>query len=414
MAYANPYFSRLPGSYLFAEISRRVKKYQASHPESAIISLGIGDVTQPLAPAVITALHKAVDEMAAAKTFRGYGPEQGYAFLREAIAKHDYAARGIDISPDEIFVSDGSKSDTGLFQDLFAADAVIALAEPAYPVYADTNAMCGRAGFWDGHRWTNLVTMPCTKETGFLPSLPDRRPDVIYLCCPNNPTGTVMNRAELKRWVDYARDAEAVILFDAAYEAFITDSEVPHSIFEIEGAKNVAVEFRSFSKTAGFTGLRCAYTVVPQGLTIRSRDGKRSEEPANLHAMWLRHQCTRFNGCPYIVQRAAEAVYTPEGQQQTQAILDVYKRNAANIRSRLSALGFEVHGGINAPYIWVGTPDGMPSWDFFNSLLQQANVVCTPGSGFGPSGEGYVRMTAFGTPEKTAEALDRIAAVKNW
>ena len=414
MAYANPYFSRLPGSYLFAEISRRVKKHQAAHPECSIISLGIGDVTQPLAPSVIEAMHKAVDEMAAAETFRGYGPEPGYDFLREAIARHDFAARNIDISPDEIFISDGSKSDTGLFQALFADDAVIALAEPAYPVYADTNAMCGRAGFWDGHRWSNLVTMPCTRESGFLPDLPARRPDVIYLCCPNNPTGTVMNRETLRRWVDYARQVEAVILFDAAYEAFITDPEVPHSIFEIEGARDVAVEFRSFSKTAGFTGLRCAYTVIPQGLTIRSRDAQCAEEPANLHAMWLRHQCTRFNGCPYIVQRAAEAIYTPEGQQQTRAILDVYKSNAASIRSRLSTLGFEVYGGVNAPYIWVGTPNNMPSWEFFNALLQKANVVCTPGSGFGPSGEGYVRMTAFGTPEKTAEALERIAAIKHW
>ena len=414
MAYANPYFNRLPGSYLFAEISRRVKKHQAAHPECSIISLGIGDVTQPLAPSVIEAMHKAVDEMAAAETFRGYGPEQGYDFLREAIARHDFAARNIDISPDEIFISDGSKSDTGLFQALFADDAVIALAEPAYPVYADTNAMCGRAGFWDGHRWSNLVTMPCTRESGFLPDLPARRPDVIYLCCPNNPTGTVMNRETLRRWVDYARQVEAVILFDAAYEAFITDPEVPHSIFEIEGARDVAVEFRSFSKTAGFTGLRCAYTVIPQGLTIRSRDAQCAEEPANLHAMWLRHQCTRFNGCPYIVQRAAEAIYTPEGQQQTRAILDVYKSNAASIRSRLSTLGFEVYGGVNAPYIWVGTPNNMPSWEFFNALLQKANVVCTPGSGFGPSGEGYVRMTAFGTPEKTAEALERIAAIKHW
>ncbi len=404
MPQVNDAFLRLPGSYLFAEIRRRVDACKATNPNRSFISLGIGDVTRPLVPAIIDALHKAVDEMAQAETFRGYGPEQGYDFLRQAIAKNDYAVRGVNIDPDEIFISDGAKCDVGHFQDLFAADTVVALTDPVYPVYADTNAMANRAGHWDGTRWDGLIYLPCVRENDFVPDFPKQRPDIIYLCYPNNPTGTVLNRAALKAWVEYAQKIGAVILYDSAYEAFITEPDVPHSIFEIEGAREVAVEFRSFSKIAGFTGLRCAYVTIPKELVIHSAEkGKIS-----LHSLWLRHQSTRFNGCAYVVQRAAEAVFSPEGYAQCMENIRGYMKNAADIRQGVVELGLEAFGGVNAPYIWLQTPNGEKSWDFFERLLNNTGLICTPGSGFGPSGEGYARLTAFGTAEQTAEAIQRL------
>ncbi len=400
----NEYYTRLPGSYLFAEVARKVAAYKAGHPEQDIISLGIGDVTQPLVPAVVTALHAAVDEMGRAETFRGYGPEQGYAFLREAIITHDYAVRGISLDADEIFVSDGSKCDVGNIQELFGADSVVAVTDPVYPVYVDSNAMAGRAGNWDGTRWDNIVYLPCTRENGFVPDFPERTPDLIYLCYPNNPTGTVLDRAALTEWVAYARRHGAVILYDSAYEAYIRTPDIPHSIYEIDGAQEVAVEFRSFSKTAGFTGLRCAYAVVPKAVRASAADGRQVE----LNALWNRRQTTKYNGCPYIVQRAAEAVYSPQGREQIRAIINTYMTNAACIRDGLTELGLEVVGGVDAPYIWVRTPDGASSWEFFQQLLERANVVCTPGVGFGPGGEGYVRLTAFGSQPQTWTAMERL------
>ena len=401
MAHINRNYQKLPGSYLFSEIARRVAAYADAHPEAKLIRLGIGDVTRPLAPAVIEALHGAVDEMGAAETFRGYGPEQGYDFLREAVAKYDYAARGVTIAPDEIFISDGAKSDCGNIGDLFGPDNKVAVCDPVYTVYVDTNAMSGRAGEYDAEqgRWDNIYYMPTTAENGFVPALPEEPVDLIYLCSPNNPTGTVLNREQLQVWVDYANANDAIILFDAAYEAFIVEDDVPHTIYEIEGAKTCAIEFRSFSKTAGFTGTRCGFTVVPKELV---------REGASLNAMWNRRQTTKFNGTAYIIQRAAAAVYTEEGQKQVRENIAYYQKNAKVIKEGLAAAGLEVYGAVNSPYVWARTPDGMSSWDFFDLLLQEANVVTTPGAGFGPHGEGYIRMTAFGDADQTVEAVERV------
>ena len=401
MTKVNQHFLKLPGSYLFYEIARRLAAYTAEHPEDKMIRLGIGDVTRPLAPAVIEAMHKAVDEMGTFEGFHGYGPEQGYDFLREAIAKTDYAARGVDIKPNEIFVSDGAKSDCGNIGDIFGADNVVAVCDPVYPVYVDTNAMAGRAGDFQEKlgKWSKLVYMPCVEENGFIPQIPQEKVDMIYLCFPNNPTGTVATKEQLKAWVDYANENKAVILYDSAYEAFITQDDVPHTIYEIEGARTCAIEFRSFSKTAGFTGNRCAYTVVPMEL---ERDG------AKLNALWNRRQCTKFNGVPYVIQRGAAAVYTEEGQRQIKETIAYYQENARVIREGLTEAGLTCFGGVNAPYIWLKTPDGMGSWEFFDKLLKEANVVTTPGAGFGPSGEGYIRLTAFGDADATKEAVARI------
>ena len=404
MAKINNNFNKLPGSYLFSEIARRVAAYSQEHPDRALIRLGIGDVTRPLPAAVTAAMHKAVDEMATAQGFHGYGPEQGYDFLRNAIAQHDYKARGVEIQPDEIFVSDGAKSDCGNIGDIFHRDNVVAVCDPVYPVYVDTNAMAGRAGEYDATvgRWTNLVYMPCVAENGFSPEIPQTPVDLIYLCFPNNPTGAVATREQLKAWVDHANRTGAVILYDSAYEAFITDPAIPHSIFEIDGARTCAIEFRSFSKTAGFTGTRCAYTVIPKEL---ERDG------TPLNSLWNRRQCTKFNGVPYVVQRGAEAVYSPEGRAQVKETIQYYLNNAKVIRDGLAAAGLTVSGGENSPYIWARTPDGMGSWGFFDKLLREANVVTTPGAGFGPSGEGYIRLTAFGEADATRQAVERIKVV---
>ena len=410
MALVNEHFLKLPGSYLFAEIARKVKAYKISHRNADIISLGIGDVTQPLCPAVIEAMHKATDEMAQKSSFRGYGPEQGYDFLRDAILKNEFAPRGIRLNRDEIFINDGAKSDTGNIQELLRWDNTIGITDPVYPVYIDSNVMAGRAGTLENGRWSDIVYIPCTAENDFVPQIPQQRPvDVVYLCYPNNPTGTVISKKELKRWVDYALKNDVLILYDAAYQAYITDPEIPHSIYEIKGAKKCAIEFHSFSKTAGFTGVRCGYTVVPKELTISTLDG----ESVELNPLWNRRQCTKFNGTSYISQRAAEAIYTPEGRRQVQQTIGYYMQNAQKMLSTLQSLGFRVYGGENAPYIWMKTPDGCSSWEFFDALLFGTQVVCTPGVGFGPSGEGYVRFTAFGTKEKTDEALERIAKWSN-
>ena len=382
----NDHYLNLSSNYLFADIAKKVQAFKAENPKADVISLGIGDVTQPLCPAVVKALHKAADEMAAGATFRGYGPERGYDFLRNAIVENDYRARGIDIDADEVFVSDGAKSDTGNFQELLAEDCVVAVTDPVYPVYVDSNVMAGR----------RIVKLPCTAENGFVPELPTEHVDVIYLCYPNNPTGTTLTKAQLKKWVDYALQNDSLIFYDAAYEAFIQSQDVPHSIYEIEGARQCAVEFHSFSKTAGFTGIRCGYTIVPKTL------------PVPLNQLWSRRQCTKFNGTSYISQRAAEAIYTPEGKQQIRATIDYYMQNARLMREALTNMGFTVYGGTDAPYIWVKTPKGMTSWEFFDWVLHSAHVVCTPGAGFGPSGEGYVRLTAFGTHGNTEKALRRI------
>lgn len=408
MALVNEHFLELSGNYLFSEIARKVNTYKSEHPEAQVIRMGIGDVTLPLVPAVIRALHDAVDEMASAGTFKGYGPEQGYAFLRETIVENDYRSRGIAIEPDEIFVSDGAKSDTGNIGDILSTGNRVAVTDPVYPVYIDTNVMGGRAGSVDkGGRWSRIIYIPCVSENNFVPSLPDQRPDVLYLCFPNNPTGTVLTSEQLKQWVDYALENDILILFDSAYEAFVRQDGIPHSIYEIEGAERVAIEFRSFSKTAGFTGLRCGYTVVPKNLTVRSTTGGR----VALNQLWNRRQSTKFNGTPYIVQRAAEAVYSPEGKVQTRAAIDYYLRNAAVIKDNLQALGLSVFGGTDAPYIWVKAPEGETSWHFFDRLLHECNVVATPGVGFGPSGEGYLRFSSFGRYEETLEAMHRIG---NW
>ena len=404
MTKINENYRKLPGSYLFTEIARHVTAYGQKNPDKRLIRLGIGDVTRPLAPAVISAMHAAVDEMGTVEGFRGYGPEQGYDFLRQAIAEYDYQARGAEIAPDEIFISDGAKSDCGNIGDIFGVDNVVAVCDPVYPVYVDTNAMAGRAGEYSEAvgRWSNLVYMPCTAENGFAPAPPESKVDLIYLCFPNNPTGAVATREQLQAWVDYAESRGAVILFDSAYEAFISDPSIPHSIFEIEGARRCAIEFRSFSKTAGFTGNRCAYTVVPRDL---ERGG------ASLNTLWNRRQTTKFNGVPYVVQRGTQAVYSDAGRAQVRETIAFYQNNARVIQAGLAGAGLTVSGGENSPYVWAKTPHGMGSWAFFDLLLQQAGVVTTPGAGFGPSGEGYIRLSAFGGAEDTAEAVERIRAV---
>ncbi len=399
MAKINENYQKLPGSYLFAEVGRRTAAYAAEHPEARLIKLGIGDVTRPLAPAVVEAMHRAVEEMGRKETFRGYGPEQGYDFLRQAIVDGDFRSRGVDIGMDEIFVSDGAKSDCGNIGDIFSTDNVVAVCDPVYPVYVDTNAMAGRAGEYlaDQERWSRIYYMPTTAENSFVPELPKKPVDMIYLCLPNNPTGTTLTRDQLQVWVDYANDNDAVILFDAAYEAFITEADVPHSIYELPGAKTCAIEFHSFSKTAGFTGNRCAYTVVPKALV---RQGQ------SLNAMWNRRHTTKFNGVPYVVQRGAEAVYSEAGRRQVMETIAFYQSNARVIREGLMAAGLEVYGGVNSPYIWFRTPTD--SWSFFDRLLKEANVVTTPGAGFGPSGRGYIRVTAFGDADATEQAVQRI------
>lgn len=404
MYQVNENYLKLPGSYLFSTIAKKVNAFADAHPDKEILRLGIGDVTQPLCPAVIAALHKAVDEMADPATFRGYAPDLGYEFLRNTIVERDYKARGCDILPDEIFISDGAKSDSGNIQEIFGACSKIAVCDPVYPVYVDSNVMAGRTGIYDPNTetWSDVIYMPTTKENGFVPEKPDKRPDLIYLCLPNNPTGTTLTKAQLQEWVDYANREEAVIIFDAAYESYISEDDVPHSIYECEGARTCAIEIRSFSKNAGFTGLRLGFTVVPKDLKA---------DDVCLRDLWARRHGTKFNGAPYIVQRAGEAVYSPEGKAQTDEQIAYYMRNAAVIRNGLLDAGYEVFGGINAPYIWMKTPDGMKSWDFFDHLLENANVVGTPGSGFGPSGEGYFRLTAFGTYENSVAALERIKAL---
>lgn len=405
MASINDNYLKLPGSYLFAEIARRVAAFKEKNPDADIIRLGIGDVTQPLPKACIEAMHKAVDEMASADTFRGYGPEQGYSFLTEAIIEHNYTSRGIKIAPDEIFVSDGSKSDCGNIQEIFGTDNKVAITDPVYPVYLDTNVMAGRTGTLkeDGH-FEGVTYLPCDASNNFSPALPKERVDMIYLCCPNNPTGTTLSRSELKKWVDYAKENDSVILFDAAYAAYITEDDVPRSIYEIEGAKDVAIEFRSFSKTAGFTGTRCGYTIVPKTVKGKAANGMSVE----FNRLWNRRHTTKFNGTAYIIQRGAAAIYTPEGQQQVKELISYYMENARIIREGLETAGITAYGGINAPYIWLKTPNDMPSWDFFDKLLTEVNIVGTPGVGFGPCGEGYFRLTSFGDRENTKRAVERI------
>lgn len=405
MALVNEHFLKLPNNYLFADIAKKVNAFKVSHPQASVISLGIGDVTQPLCPAVISAMHKAVDDMANKATFKGYGPEEGYSFLREAIVKNDFLPRGIHIEPSEVFVNDGAKSDTGNIQELVRWDNSVGVTDPIYPVYIDSNVMAGRAGTMSGEgSWSNITYMPCTADNNFVPQLPDKRVDIIYLCYPNNPTGTVISREELKKWVNYALKNDTLIFYDAAYEAYIQDPDIPHSIYEIKGAKKVAIEFHSFSKTAGFTGVRCGYTVVPKELTAVTLDGERIA----LNHLWDRRQCTKFNGTSYISQRAAEAIYTPEGKEQVKAVIDYYMNNAKTMRDTLTGLGLKVYGGENAPYLWVKTSGDMGSWKFFEQMLYEAHVVCTPGVGFGPSGEGYIRLTAFGDADDCREAMQRI------
>lgn len=409
MATINDNYLKLPGSYLFAEIARRVAAYKEANPNADIIRLGIGDVTQPLPQVCIEAMHKAVDDQAKAETFHGYGPEQGYSFLTEAIIKNNYTDRGIEIAPDEIFVSDGSKSDCGNIQEIFGTANKVAITDPVYPVYLDTNVMAGRTGTLqeDGH-FEGVVYLPCTAENNFAPSLPTEKVDMIYLCCPNNPTGTTLSREELTKWVNYAKENDAVILFDAAYAAYITEDDVPRSIYEIPGAKDVAIEFRSFSKTAGFTGTRCGYTIVPKTVTGRAADGSR----VPFNKLWNRRHTTKFNGTAYIVQRGAAAIYTEEGKKQVKELVSYYMENARIIREGLKAVGIKAYGGVNAPYIWLKTPDNMSSWDFFDKLLHEVNIVGTPGAGFGPCGEGYFRLTAFGSRENTERAVARFAKLK--
>ena len=398
----NDNYLKLPGSYLFSTVARKVREYKEANPDKDVISLGIGDVTQPLAPAIIDSLHKAVDEMAVKETFKGYAPDLGYEFLRSAIVKNDYAARGADIAIDEIFVSDGAKSDSGNIQEIFSEDNKIAVCDPVYPVYVDTNAMAGRTGIYnkDTELWSDVIYMPCKAENNFAPEFPEETPDIIYLCFPNNPTGATITKTELQKWVDYANENHAVIIYDAAYEAYISEDDVAHTIYECEGARTCAIELRSFSKNAGFTGTRLGYTVVPKDL--------KDENGTMLNALWARRHGTKFNGAPYIIQRAGEAVYSDEGKKQTREQIAYYMNNAKIIKEGLASAGYSVSGGVNAPYIWLATPDGMSSWEFFDHLLTNANVVGTPGSGFGPSGEGYFRLTAFGTYENTVEALERI------
>jgi len=400
----NENYRKLQASYLFADIARRVNAYTAANPDKPIIRLGIGDVTEPLPPACVAALHAATDEMAARSTFKGYGPEQGYAFLRDLVAQHDYTARGCNIAADEIFISDGAKCDCGNIQEIFATDIQLAIPDPVYPVYVDTNVMAGRTGAAINGRYSGVMYLDSTPANGYVPAVPTAPADLIYLCFPNNPTGAVATREQLTAWVAYAKQNKAVILFDSAYEAYIRDPQIPHSIYEIEGARDVAIEFRSFSKTAGFTGVRCAYTVVPKSVMAYAADG--SAQP--LHALWNRRHTTKFNGVAYPIQKAAAAVYTAEGQSQTKALTEFYLGNAKLIREAVQELGFTCIGGDNAPYIWVNT--GRDSWEFFDLLLNQAQVVCTPGAGFGKCGEGHVRISAFNSRDNVEKALARIAA----
>ncbi len=397
----NDNYLKLPGSYLFSTIGKRVKAYSDEHPDKKIIRLGIGDVTQPLAPAIIKALHGAVDEMADAKTFRGYAPDLGYEFLRNVIAENDYKSRGCDIAADEIFVSDGAKSDSANIQEILSLDNKIAVCDPVYPVYVDSNVMAGRTGTYDAaaQTWSDVIYMPCNAENNFVPELPKETPDVIYLCYPNNPTGTTLTKEQLQVWVDYANKVGALIIYDAAYEAYISEDDVPHTIYECEGARTCAIELRSFSKNAGFTGVRLGFTVIPKDIKCGG---------VMLHSLWARRHGTKYNGAPYIVQRAGEAVYSAEGKAELKEQVAYYMKNAGTIKEGLAAAGYTVFGGVNAPYIWLKTPDNMSSWDFFDYLLENVNVVGTPGSGFGPSGEGYFRLTAFGSYENTVEALERI------
>lgn len=394
-------YLKLPGSYLFSTIGKKVAAYQQANPDKGIIRLGIGDVTQPLAPAIIESLHGAVDEMACAETFRGYAPELGYEFLRSAMAKNDYQDKGCDIKADEIFISDGAKCDSGNIQEIFSKDNKIAVCDPVYPVYVDTNVMAGRTGVYDSsaETWSDVIYMPCTKETDFAPELPKETPDIIYLCFPNNPTGSTVTKAQLQEWVDYANKVGAVIIYDAAYEAYISEADVPHTIYECEGARTCAIELRSFSKNAGFTGVRLGAAVIPKDLKAQD---------VTLHSLWARRHGTKYNGAPYIVQKAGEAVYSEAGKAQLKEQVAYYMNNAKVIYNGLKEAGYSVSGGVNAPYIWLETPKGMTSWEFFDYLLEKANVVGTPGSGFGPSGEGYFRLTAFGTYENTVAAIDRI------
>lgn len=405
MVAINDNFQKLPGSYLFSEIAKRVALYKESNPSAKIIRMGIGDVTLPLCDAVIKAMHKAVDEMADPSTFHGYGPEQGYKFLIDTIIKNDFEPRGVSLDSDEIFISDGAKSDTGNIGDILGLGNVVAVTDPVYPVYVDTNVMAGRAGdlLADG-RWCRIVYLPCTAENGFVPELPKQKVDVIYLCFPNNPTGTTLTKTQLTEWVKYALANDALILFDAAYEAFIQEDDVPHSIYEIDGAKRCAIEFRSFSKTAGFTGTRCGFTVIPKDVTAVGMNG----EKVQLNRLWNRRQCTKFNGTAYVIQRAAEAVYSEEGKIQVKDTIDYYMTNAKIIRNGLEAAGYTVFGGKNSPYVWAKTPDGMDSWAFFDYLLKEKNIVATPGVGFGLSGEGYIRFSALGDKDATIEAMKRL------
>ncbi len=404
MVKANDNYLKLPGSYLFSTIGKKVREYSEAHPESKIIRLGIGDVTQPIAPAILEAMHKAVDEMGVRETFKGYAPDLGYEFLRSAIAKNDYQARGCDISADEIFVSDGAKCDCSNIQEIFSLDNKIAVCDPVYPVYVDSNVMAGRAGDYDAttEKWSDVIYMPCTAANNFAPELPKETPDLIYLCFPNNPTGSTITKAQLQEWVDYANKVGAIILYDAAYEAYISEADVPHTIYECEGARTCAIEFRSFSKNAGFTGVRLGFTVIPKELKAGD---------VRLHGLWARRHGTKYNGAPYIIQRAGEAVYTEAGKAQLKEQVAYYMKNAKVIYDGLKGAGFTVSGGVNAPYIWLKTPNNMTSWEFFDALLEKVNVVGTPGSGFGPSGEGYFRLTAFGTYENTVEAVERIKKI---
>lgn len=405
MAQINDNFIKIPATYLFSEIAKRVTQHKEANPDAPIIRMGIGDVSLPLPDASVDAMIKAAEEQRHAETFRGYGPEQGYAFLRDAIVANDFTAKGLDIEADEIFVSDGAKSDTGNIGDIFSVNNRVAITDPSYPVYVDTNAMGGRAGEPnDQNVWSNLVYLPCNVDNNFVPQLPTEKVDLIYLCYPNNPTGTTLTHAQLKVWVDYAKANNAIILFDAAYEAFITEDNVPHSIYEIEGAKEVALEFRSFSKTAGFTGTRCGYTVVPKAVMAFAENG----EKVALNKLWNRRHCTKFNGTSYVVQRAAEATYSPEGKKQVKALIDFYTENARIIREGLEKAGYTIYGGKNAPYVWAKAPVGMGSWEYFDFLLKEKNIVTTPGAGFGLSGEGFVRFSAFGSREATIEAMKRL------
>lgn len=405
MALVNEHFLKLPGSYLFSDIAKKVNSYRVTHPNSRILRLGIGDVTRPLPQACIEAMHRAVDEMASSATFHGYGPEQGYDFLKDAILKHDYAARGVHLAPSEVFINDGAKSDTGNVGELLRWDNSMGITDPVYPVYVDSNIMCGRSGvLGEDGRWSNVEYLPCTEANNFVPELPKHRVDLIYLCYPNNPTGTTLTHEQLRQWVNYALANDTLIVFDAAYEAFISEDNVPHSIYEIRGARKVAIEIRSFSKTAGFTGVRCGYTVVPKEVTAVTLTGER----VSLNQLWNRRQCTKFNGVSYISQRAAEAVYTPEGRKQVQDNIDYYMKNAQTMRTALESVGLRVYGGVNAPYLWLKTPKEMGSWKFFERMLYECQIVGTPGVGFGPSGEGFLRLSAFGSHEDCEEAMERI------